>query len=302
MPHPAQLLLNMSMLVLLRLFDGFDGSLEHLRTLAVAKLVWVPWHGTTPPPPSTHSEEPCEAMLSRFAEKLRQFPSTSCKLEGAIDLFLLLALAAGGKKDLQNSRLHQRVVDAIRMHLSMFVRDTDRVPHRAVEWSCAPQVKVVGAWPESMAFPGSLRDPFSTQRLQDFLVKTLHTLAGAVDMNNEGVDVLNSLCPRYTHREIAAARAERDHIFRQNPLPQRYRPRRPPPPAPPAPPGPPVGLVGVPDGEDEVQSEYDGDDCEEMVDQRSIITVSDCDGDVVEEFTCLQEDLSFVLEESDCQQ
>ena len=49
-------------------------------------------------------------------------------------------------------------------------------------------------------------------------------------MNNETVDVLNSLCPRYTHREIAAARAERDHIFRQNPLPQRYRPRRPPPP------------------------------------------------------------------------
>ena len=228
MPHLAQLLLNLSMLVLFRLFDGCEGSHEYLRTLAVAKLLWVPWHGTTPP--STHSEEPCEAMLSRFAEKLRQFPSTSCKLEGAIDLFLLVAPAAGGKKDLQNSRLQQRVVDAIRMHLSMFVRDTDRVPHPAAEWSSAPRVKVVGAWPESIAFPGSPRDPFSTQRVQDFLVKTLHTLTGAVDVNNETVDVLNSLCPRYTHREIAVARAERDHIFRHNPLPQRYPPRRPPPP------------------------------------------------------------------------
>ena len=209
-------------------------------------------------------------MLSRFAEKLRQFPSTSCNVEGAIDLFLLVAPAAGGKKDLQNSTLQQRVVDAIPMHLSMFVRDTDRVPHPAVEWSSAPQVKVVGAWPESMAFPRSMRDPFSTQRVQDFLVKTVHTLAGVVDVNNETVDVLDSLCPRYTHREIAAARGERDHIFRRKPLPQRYRPcRRPPPPqAPRAPPAPLLGLVGVPDGEDEVQSEYDGDDCEEVVDQR----------------------------------
>ena len=173
----------------------------------------------------------------------------------------------------------------------MFVRDTDRVPHPAVELSSAPQVKVVGAWPESMTFPGSLRDPFSTPRLQDFLVKTLHTLAGAVDVNNETVDVLNSLCPRYTHREIAAARAERDHIFRHNPLPERYRPRRPPP-AHRAPPGPPVGLVGVPDSEDEVQSDHAGDDCEDMVDQRSRISVSDCDRDVVEEFPCLEEDLS----------
>ena len=253
-----------------------------------------------PPPPSTHNEEPREAMLSRFAEKLRQFPSTSCKLEGAIDLFPLVAPAAAGKKYLQNSRLQQRVVDATRMHHSMFVRDTDRVPHQAVEWSSAPQVKVVGAWPESMAFPGSLRDPFSTQRVQDFLVKTLHTLTGAVDVNDDTVDVLNSLCSRYTHGEIAAARAERDHIFRQIPVPQQYRPRRPPLP-PPAPPAPPVGLVGLPDGEDEVQSEYDGDDCDEVVDQRSIITVSDCDGDVVEEFKCSEENLSFVLKESDCE-
>ena len=50
-----------------------------------------------------------------------------------------------------------------------------------------------------------------------------------------------------------------------------------------------------------MQSKYAGDDCEEMVDQRIIITVSDCDGDVVEEFTCLEEDLSFVLEETDCE-
>ena len=50
-----------------------------------------------------------------------------------------------------------------------------------------------------------------------------------------------------------------------------------------------------------MQSEYDGDDCEEVVDQRSIISVSDCDGDVVEEFTCLEENLSLVLEESDCE-
>ena len=78
----------------------------------------------------------------------------------------------------------------------MFVRDTDRVPHPAVEWSSALEVKVLGAWLESMAFRGSLRDPFSPQQLQHFLVKTLHKLAGAVDVNNETEDVLNSLCPR----------------------------------------------------------------------------------------------------------
>ena len=50
-----------------------------------------------------------------------------------------------------------------------------------------------------------------------------------------------------------------------------------------------------------MQSEYDGGECEEVVDQRSIITVSHSDGDVVEEFTCLEENLSFVREESDCE-
>ena len=29
--------------------------------------------------------------------------------------------------------------------------------------------------------------------------------------------------------------------------------------------------------------------------------MSDCDGDVVEEFTCLEENLFFVLEKSDCE-
>ena len=48
-------------------------------------------------------------------------------------------------------------------------------------------------------------------------------------------------------------------------------------------------------------TKYDPDDCEEVVDQRSITTMCDCDGDVVEEFTCLEENLSFVLEESDCE-
>ena len=51
-----------------------------------------------------------------------------------------------------------------------------------------------------------------------------------------------------------------------------------------------------------MQSEYDGDDCEETVDQRSITSVSGCDRDVVEECTCVEEDLSFVLEDSDCEQ
>ena len=42
LPHPAQLLLNMSMRVLLRLFDGSKGSHKYPRTMAVAKLLWVP--------------------------------------------------------------------------------------------------------------------------------------------------------------------------------------------------------------------------------------------------------------------
>ena len=79
-PHPAQLLLNMCMLAVLRLFDGSEGSHEYLRTLAVAKLLWVLWYGTTPPAPvctARNLVRPCSLDLLRSCGNSHPPPANS---------------------------------------------------------------------------------------------------------------------------------------------------------------------------------------------------------------------------------
>ena len=81
---------------------------------------------------------------------------------------------------------------------------------------------------------GFLRDPLYKQHVQDLFVKTVHTLAGPVDVNVETVRGMN-FCPRYTHGQVATTRAKKflgntpfhgDTIAKPPPVP------RPPPPQP----------------------------------------------------------------------
>ena len=77
-PHPTQLLLNMSMLGLLWLFDGSEGSHQYLRTLAVAKLLW--FHGMVQPPPvrtARNLVRPCSLGLLRSCGNLHPPPANS---------------------------------------------------------------------------------------------------------------------------------------------------------------------------------------------------------------------------------
>ena len=102
-PHPPQLLLNMSMLVLLQLFDGSEGSPEYLRTSAVAKLLWVPWHATTPPVRTARTlVRPCSLGLLRSCGNSHPPPAN---LRGPLTFSRYLPRLHGGKRDLQNSRL-----------------------------------------------------------------------------------------------------------------------------------------------------------------------------------------------------
>jgi hypothetical protein len=64
----------------------------------------------------------------------------------------------------------------------------------------------------------SLKPGFAVGKCHTRRPPSVHeALASAANVNEGTVQVLNSLCPRYTHRQLPAPGAERDQIFRQNP-------------------------------------------------------------------------------------
>ena len=48
----------------------------------------------------------------------------------------------------------------------------------------------------AMTFSKSLCDSVCPQHVQEFSMKTIHTLAATLDMNHQTMEVMNNLCPR----------------------------------------------------------------------------------------------------------
>ena len=70
--HAAGPLLSRCLHVLLRLTLGYEDKVEYVRTIVVARLLWSQWFGHLPG--VAHSEEPCEALLSRVVHLMAQHP------------------------------------------------------------------------------------------------------------------------------------------------------------------------------------------------------------------------------------
>ena len=61
--HAAGPLLSRCLHVLLSLTLDYEDKVEYVRTIVVARLLWSQWFARLPR--VAHSEEPCEALLSR---------------------------------------------------------------------------------------------------------------------------------------------------------------------------------------------------------------------------------------------
>ena len=96
--HPAGPLLSRCLHVLLRLTLGYEDKIEYVRTIVVARLLWSQWFARLPG--VAHSEEPCEALLSRVVHLMAQHPG-NCTLQQVDDLFILTPVADQAPKDIQ---------------------------------------------------------------------------------------------------------------------------------------------------------------------------------------------------------
>ena len=70
--HAAGPLLSRCLNVLLRFTLGYEDKVEYVRTIVVARLLWSQWFARLPG--VAHSEEPCEALLSRVVHLMAQHP------------------------------------------------------------------------------------------------------------------------------------------------------------------------------------------------------------------------------------
>ena len=72
--------------VLMHLTLGYEEKVEYVRTIVVARLLWSQWYARLPG--LAHSEEPCEAQLSR-GDDFMAHHAHNCTFEQVHDLFVL---------------------------------------------------------------------------------------------------------------------------------------------------------------------------------------------------------------------
>ena len=107
-----------------------------LNVLRVMCMLWVTVAPNNRPPPLVHKvRNLARACSVRLAPKLRQYPLTGCKFEGALDLFLFVGTIARGKANLQHSTRQHDTMSTIERHLAIFVRHKDPLPQPAVLWT-----------------------------------------------------------------------------------------------------------------------------------------------------------------------
>ena len=105
--HLGGTILNNALHILYSFFQGREQSVEYIRTIIVARLLWVQW--STFLAPRCLSEEMCEALLARTVAFFRKHPNLTT-FDAQHDLFLMTPLAKQHQKDLHDSKIAKDLV------------------------------------------------------------------------------------------------------------------------------------------------------------------------------------------------
>ena len=96
---------------------------EYVRTLMVASLLSSRWHRTLPG--VAHSEEPCEALLSRVCSSMARHPHLHTLTE-IFDLFLLVPPPSTQPKDLVYNNVTTGLPQLVHRRMTILLRDIER--------------------------------------------------------------------------------------------------------------------------------------------------------------------------------
>ena len=213
--------LQYSLHVIQHLTLGGENRVEYVRSLSCTLLQWSQWYSSLPG--QAHSEEICEALLSRLVQKLHAFPNCT-SLDSACELFLLVRPSSTHLKDLTDGKMQADLLPFIRDNMVAVVNAVHRRDVPFVKWSREKQSKVAEVRDPSFAYPAPLSEPISNDHFSDLLRYSLGKVCAPVDVQQKTQDALRAFVP------VRTALQEREHASRAGALhkniPIRYKPRR----------------------------------------------------------------------------
>ena len=194
----ARTALQWVLCILLRLSPDDAHKVKYIKTFSLALLMWTPWHSATPG--CMHSEEGCEALLSKVTRDLRKHP-TRTDHDHYFDIFILTKQA---KNELLNKKggLSDAVVQNLRGRLQAFLNSNSLLPH--IQWT-SEKVCVVGdGFNRKMESPET---PFTTlldrSKVQEELIRSLKSLTSSTPVSRVLAELLRSRFNMTTQEEQA---------------------------------------------------------------------------------------------------
>ena len=181
----ARTALQWVLCILLRLSPEDSHKVKYIKTVSLALLMWTPWLSATPG--CMHSEEGCEALLSKVTANLRKHPTRSDH-DHYFDVFILT-------KQSKNELLHKKgglsdqVIANLRERIKDFIDSGNYLP--ALQWK-SDRVCTVG---DGFAYKmESTEVPFSEtlmkSSVKEEVLKSLRSLTHATPVSQQLADVL----------------------------------------------------------------------------------------------------------------
>lgn len=216
----AHKLLQWSLHILVHLTWGSEGSVEYVRTVVVALLMWSEWHSSTPG--VANSEEAGEALLGRVVNQFKRYPQHD-SFEGMYNLFLMVPRADGINKNLSRGNLQRGLVQQLDNNLRFLVSNLEPDVVRPFIWTSQKVTVPAAEWAPSTAFPVALGLPIPSAHWHDLITKCLHTLATPTRMSPALLDALQRHAGLKNPVRAAVDTAEVIHWCSKTRIPSRYR-------------------------------------------------------------------------------
>jgi hypothetical protein len=220
--NAKQVLLRCTVLQL-KMAMGFEHRIDYIRTTTAALLHWSTWHDDGQG--ILHSEEVCEAMLSRLSSMCRQHPQMWSK-EGAEILYQSLPRTKFAKK--AAGIMPARELFTVKVRLQKFLKSCGREYRHVVRWGSTSTVCVSsdldrvanGFGPN---WPHSLAKDFNQEKLTLLVKGFLRCLAGGSRPSAAVEQWVHDNVPRRSLQDATDYRAALQSLGGQPAVPQRRR-------------------------------------------------------------------------------
>ena len=199
--HNAKAVLHRCMVLMLRMSDGHEHQVDYIRTINMAMLHWTEWHDASAG--ELHSEEICEAMLSRLSSAVRSHPNMHT-LHDIQNLFL--GLPRTKRAGISEGVMPMRHMLLIKLRLKRLMVEIGQVPMCTIRWSGNAHTKVRVGSDHSYEWPLPLSDPIDKAAFKDILKRNLRACIGGLRPSPEVEAFVRANVPVRSPDDILAFR------------------------------------------------------------------------------------------------